>query len=128
MKALARRGFLKALGIAPGAAAAVGARLQQTMMGLDDVTGPMSGAVAPMADAPNQYLSVAQWWENCGEQAARERSQHVHSLDADLVEMRIPMATKARMQRARNYDRAKGDLLRDVARRLSLHGVIKWWS
>ncbi len=132
---LARRGFLKALGIAPAAGAAFvhAVKAQGVTGGLDRFAGfgnsKLSGEiVAATAIKPIKYTSVAEWWEKFGEAEMGRQSRHVSCFDPDLIEMRIPLATKVRIQRQRDYDRSKAERWADMERRLSLHGFIEWWS
>ncbi len=137
MKDLARRGFLKALGVAPAASAAfVHAVKESALTGRlgNAVSGYTGGDVSAKSLAgasinkPVKYTSVAEWWEKFGEAELGRPQRHVSGFDPDLIEMRLPMATKVRIQRQRNYEYAKAEQWANMERRLSLNGFIEWWS
>lgn len=131
--ALGRRGFLQSLAAAPlGAHAA----MQQAKVALlsGGAAGLLSGAGGdvPMpsgvaSGGPLRFTNFASWFEKFGGRL-REQAKHVGGLDPDLIEMRLPLVTKVRMQRERNFEALKNDQRRRFDEILSVKGFFEWWA
>jgi hypothetical protein len=128
MKALARRGFLRLVAAAPAAAGALGLQTKLAAHGMTNLAaGSMAGVAIQSPTAPMKFTSFGDWWTKFGEVAVKKETKHVAGLDADLLDMRLPLTTKVRIQRTRNYERAVEDRRQWFADRLSLNSVVDWW-
>ena len=129
---LNRRSILKALGMAPAAVHVAAEQAKAAMLtgGLGHrdvfVQKVQSAALAP--DNALTFTSFAKWFREFGLDRAREEAEHVAGLDPDIIDMRLPMTTKVRMQRDRQYVRAKRRLERDFASRVARYGEFRWFA
>ncbi len=114
-----RRSILKAIGMVPAAAHVAAERVK---IGLMRDVGTFSigghGSLAPVEQGEGTFFSFKEWFDAFGHDRAWGRSREVSGLDADLIEMRLPLATKVRMQQARQYDRIVENERRRVEKRL----------
>jgi hypothetical protein len=77
---------------------------------------------------PRKFADFGSWFKQIGEKQARRGAHHVSGFDADIIEMRLPLATKVRMQRERNYQREIKEHREWFADTISLKGFVEWWS
>jgi len=128
---MARRGFLKALGAAPVGAQMAAQDLSYRMAGVGKIGGALGNIMSagPLAGASSQvtFQNFASWFREFGAVAIRRESREVTSLDADIVTMHLPLATKVRMQRERNYQWLLENKRDWFGRELKNHGKVDWW-
>lgn len=137
MKLFGRRQILKGIAAAPLAApAAAEAMKLQLMVPGASVLGGLSQGKGNYVDVashgtehtgPIKFWDFASWLKRYGERQILGEARAVHGLDPDIIEMRLPLATKVRMQRGRNYERLlahKKDWF-DLA--IQERGFMEWW-
>ena len=124
---IARRSFLKGVAASPVAGHAMAQHLieQTQLMALGNGYG--AEVASPSAAKPERFLSFANWLKAVGEDEIRREARNIHSVDADIIEMRLPLATKARMQRARNYKRLMEEKRSWFDRLLTRDGKVEYW-
>jgi hypothetical protein len=132
MKSLGRRGVLKAMAAAPVA----GKAIAETMLGEAGryVTlpglkkgGAILGGQSPQGDGQvKRFRSFASWWEAFGKDRLEETAQHM-GWDADILGLRLPLATLTRMQRERNRIKAKETLYRQFMYTFVRRGSVEEW-
>lgn len=127
-----RRSILKAIGIAPAAASALAHQVNAGAVSALTAEGssiPRSGGIAAgsIGNASLKFKDVASWWSEIGDKDARDNARYVSQIDPDIIDMRLPSATKVRLQRERNYERRKQSMLAHMAKKLSLKGFIEDW-
>lgn len=127
-----RRLFLRGMAMAPAVAKMMAPAVTNAALHSGAGVGPnlpYSGAeVAPSiaGDSSVEITSFAEWLKLGGEEALRREAQQVRGFDADLLSMRLPMATLVRMQRARNEKTIYEQHKKAIERRL-MSGAFKWW-
>lgn len=127
---LGRRGLLKLMGVAPAAAGSMAAAAATQAAGF---AVPGLSAAASLGTAPQPsfrsgkafttFLSFlkdqeAEW---------REQSKNVQTVDPDIASMRLPLATKCRMQAERNFERRKILESNWFERHLARDGEVRIW-
>ena len=127
-----RRVVLKILGLSPVTAPVLGQHLSKmAASGAGLLLGDTNQAAPPEAtideEKPQVFRSVSSWWDAFGKSAAFEETRSVDQFDADILSLHWPLQAKVAAQRRRNFEREKDLRLRDMKRRLSLRGFIKWW-
>lgn len=127
---IARRGLLRVLGAAPVAAKMMADEAAARLAGL--AGGTVAPALLPSPGGigntkPRSYLNFGQWFEEIGHDQLREEASYVQSLDPDLAAMQLPLCTKVRMQRARQYSRYLEGRKRWFNRSILFKGVVEWW-
>lgn len=132
---LGRRSFLALLGMAPAAAKTVGA---ESMSAMRDVTGvsalPVETVMSPsypQGVGPDHSRGLR--WLADGkipahvEARLKRESAYVGSLDPDLVTNRsMSWSTKIRIQRGRNYERAKIETVASARMGLAKRALPAW--
>ena len=123
---IGRRSFLKGAAAAPAVASAVAqhtaAQAQNLALG-----GGQGGVAQPFANRPTNFVSFIKWFQDVGEAAIRAEARVFQTVDADIIEMRLPLATKVRMQRARNYKRLLAERRTWFDRTLNREGKVEYW-
>lgn len=129
-----RRALLKLIGVSP-VAATVAAQQGAAMLtgrGLGAVTG-LAGVggvadVAPSASSgPVRFTDFFSWFKEIGRAEIERQAKYVDGFDADIVARHLPLATKVRLQRERNYARIKEERRQDIEKRIGLRGFAEWW-
>ncbi|MGB1214591.1 MAG: hypothetical protein ACPG4X_14600 [Pikeienuella sp.] len=126
-KILGRRSFLRATAALPLVGNAVAQEAKMKMAGLDmlpDLSEEVG--VARDASGPTKFFRFSDLLKKFGDQY-KERADSVSCLDPDIVEMHLPLATKVRMQRERNYERIIESEKRYFERELSVAGFVSRW-
>lgn len=134
-KSLGRRGILKGLALSPlGAAAAAEQAKIGLMTGGTPVVASGRGLMgvsentSAAAQAPLRFLNFASWFKDVGHKQIAKSAQRIDGIDPDILEMRLPMPTKVRMQRRRNFDRIVEDRKDWFSRIVSRDGAVSWWE
>lgn len=131
---VARRGFLKFLGMAPaaGAMAAEQAKISMMGVGANGMNRPLAQSGGPAApqrvEASATFRDFASWLTEVGETELRARARHIDGFDPDIIEMKLPLNTKTMMQRERNYQRILAERQDWFSRVLKREGKVQWWS
>jgi hypothetical protein len=128
MSSLGRRAVLRALGMTPVAANALAK--QATMASAGMTAGFMPpGPPSQLASNESGAVRFHNWadWFRRMEPSIRQEARTVTVLDPDIAEFRLPLATKVRMQRQRNYERIVAERRNYIESKLSLAGFIDWW-
>lgn len=139
-EALGRRGLFRRMGIG---ALLIGTAPQEVAklagIGPSMVLPLLPSAVnaASAAGVTGQAINAAKvfnlasdfsgWWKEFGKVRAWEHSAFVQNLDADIAGFRLPLGTKLRMQRERNYSRIKAHMRADFLRQV-LRGSFHEWG
>lgn len=128
MQQLARRGFLKAMAAAPLGAQAAVDQLALQAAGITGVGAASPETVLPGAPSePVIFRDFASWLHDFGEKRMKEEARDVRRLDPDIISFRLPLTTKVRMQRERNYQRLLEERKDWFANSLKLEGHVRWW-
>lgn len=128
MNGIGRRGFLQALGIAPAAARVMAeeAKLQMLGGGVGGVGLANRPQAVPPSAMPERLTTFADYIGRA-ERGLREQAREIRGFDPDIVEMRLPLTTKVRMQRERNYRRIVESQKGWFARQVERLGFVQWW-
>lgn len=112
-EALGRRSLFKRMGVG---ALLIGTSPQEVAklagvgqnMALPSVLGAADmGRAANAARIFHTASEFGAWWKEFGKASAREQANYNRDLDPDIAGFRLPLGTKLRMQRDRNYGRIK---------------------
>lgn len=127
MTRLSRRDALKAIGIGAPAARLIAEKMKHDMvisagMGVR----PSVTEDSPSSSSPLRLTSFAEWLK-LGHDRLKEEADQISSFDGDIIDMRLPMMTKCRMQRARNYARLVNKRKRWFTKTLAANGAVSWW-
>lgn len=123
---VARRGFLRGLAAAPLGAHVAAEQAKAAMLGA--ASGSVGMAGAPVAAAAPMKLTSFASWLKLAEGPLRRDAKRFQGFDADILEMRLPLVTKMRMQSERNYQRMLAEKREWFDSRLSLKGFVEWWA
>lgn len=130
MTDLTRRQILG--GAAGGLIAATAADLHRTMeMGKIAQLPQSSGgceAATPGRATITKFTDFSKYLKEYGDRALRGEARNIQGMDADLIEMRLPLATKVRMQIERNYRRLIADKKSWFAEAVAKKGFVEWWT
>lgn len=129
MNRITRRSALRAIGLSAPAANMIAGKMTRDMMsnpGIANIGSP-NPEPAAQESAPMTFTSFSDWFREVGEGAIKEEAQHISGFDADICEMYLPLATKVRMQRARNVKRILAKRQNWFARALQSRKVVTWW-
>jgi len=123
-----RRVILKALGLSPAGAHLLGEQAKLGLLSPSSVLRPPSGGspVQEHTQKNEQFTSFQDWFDFVGKAKIKEWARDVYCLDADLVERRLPLATKVRLQRERNYERIIKERRSWFERTLRRWGTVSW--
>jgi hypothetical protein len=126
-----RRGFLRLLGLGAASVPAVALNQKLAAHGVTQL-GAGAGLVGnspaiPTSEGPQRFTDFATWWNRVGLKDCTRQARQVHSFDPDILEMRLPLSTKYRMQRERNLIQIKRDCEMDFLERIARKGVFEWW-
>ncbi len=122
---VSKRSFLKLFAAAPVALAD-----QTKMLGMaahPAVSGARGGEVAAPGRNMVTFTDYTEWFKKFGDAQARKQAEYFHGFDADLIDMRWPIATKVRVQRERNYDRIVEERKASLLGKLAREGSFSWW-
>jgi len=67
-------------------------------------------------------------WLKHGAEHLKRRARSVNGFDADILDRRLPMATKVRLQQERNFQRLLADEEQDFMSRLQRYGFVERWT
>ncbi|HEX6972700.1 MAG TPA: hypothetical protein VF234_10825 [Limnochordia bacterium] len=121
-----RRAFLRAVAAAPVGAQVAAEQAKLSLTGAKVGFGGTDVLPQP-STGPVRFSSFGDWLKRFGETAIRREARNVDRLDPDLVEMRLPLNTKFRMQRERNYQRILEDRRRWFDDTIGVKGFLEWW-
>lgn len=124
MTTISRRAILKGIAATPLGAHAAAEQAKMSAAGLAMGITP-AGTVAGREG--QSFLNFASWLKAGGDDAIQREADQVWRLDPDLVEMRLPMQTKVRMQRKRNYAHVLAYRQGWFARELTKFKIVKCW-
>lgn len=129
---MSRRNVLRGVGgavAAPFAAKAAHVAKSSQLGSIHNAIGLAggNGAGEVGGNAPTAFTSFVKFMSSHGEAEAREQAKYVSGFDPDLIDMHLPMVTKVRMQRARNYKRNLRDKKTFFERTLSRNGKVDVW-
>lgn len=129
LRMTSRRFFLKGLAASPTVAVTLSeqVKMQAAGLGIPPLGGFQSPGVLPPSAAPLKFLSFRDWLPT-GIAAAKQEAQYISYIDADLVERRLPLVTKVRLQRARNYERILADKQTWFEKQIKQFGFVDWWG
>lgn len=104
-----RRQALKALASIPVSAPVLAHTITtQAHLPVAGVAGnAVSGSIRSGLSAPKPkiFTSFSDWLIGAGLKQLREEAKYIRQIDADIISMRLPLATKHRMQQRRNLNR-----------------------
>ena len=130
MSTLSRRDALRAIGLGAPAAGFIAEKIKRDMVMNPGISG--GGACAPTSahpsDGPLKFTSFADWFKRFGCNRAKREAHEISGFDGDIIDMHLPMVTKIRMQRARNYTRILERQKHQFNGELSAKGVFTWWA
>jgi len=127
-----RRKFLGGIALAPiGVHAAAEAAKTSMMTGVSNPIGLASGLSDGVPATANGgsvvFKDFVSWFASHGEETCRQEAANVQGFDPDILEMRLPMATKKRMQIERQYKRSVAEQRTWFDRVLKRDGRVEWW-
>lgn len=130
---VSRRAFLRQAAVTPIAGAVVAK--QALMPGAGGLNGILAGSgmggISPPtagSPTPTSFTSFAKWFSNFGDEAAKNEAQYVNGFDPEIIELRLPLQTKVRMQRKRNYIRVCKEKKSWFTNTVKREGKVDWWS
>ncbi len=126
MDGLSRRDALKAIGIGAPAAGFVAEKIKRDMV-IDPGISSVNDQPEPARETPMKFTSFGDWFKRFGHDALKREAHRIEGFDGDIIDMHLPMVTKIRMQRARNYARRLTGRKQWFSERLSANGVVSWW-
>ncbi len=128
-----RRNVLKGIGLAPVAAKAAADEL--ATVGMEGfahhgsypppVLEAQVGAVPARA---RRFLSFDEWFAAKGEAELRDQAKNVTQMDPEIAAMRLPLATKVRMNEERFFRRLVAQRRSWVSRVLKTKGFLEEWD
>lgn len=129
---LARRGMLQALAAFPLGARVAAEQVKTSLLTNAGAAGLIGGTAVPHPTStgalqPMKFVSFPDWLKQIGERQIREQARHIVGFDADLIAMRLPLATKVRIQTERNYERQLASRREWFERRVSIAGFFEEW-
>ena len=131
MNNVTRRSALRLVGLGAPAAQFVAEKVKSDMLlnaGIANIGAP-NGAPATCDEVPpTKYSNFNGWLKSVGREAIKKEARWIQGFDADLIDMHLPLATKVRMQRARNCQRVLDERQQWFAKKLNLNGFVKWWD
>lgn len=83
---------------------------------------------APQGNEPARFTSFRSWFSQIGREKIKRLAKNIIGFDADLIEMRLPLTTKVRIQRRRNYERLLAEKKNWFAEHLGRRGFVQWWD
>lgn len=126
-EALGRRGLFKRLGVGALLASSGQENIARLAnIGVDPGAILGGGVPVSMPSASRifrQASDFSTWWK----EYARSQNSHdyISSIDPDIAGFRLPLSTKVRMQRDRNYDKAKARAKIQFLSRLLFDGKVE---
>ena len=126
--ALSRRDALKAIGIGAPAAGFIAEKIKRDMVINPGISGDVSCQPESTSDGPLKFTSFADWFKRFGGERAKHEAHQISGFDGDIIDMHLPMVTKIRMQRARNYAQILERQKRQFNNELSTKGMFTWWA
>jgi hypothetical protein len=77
---------------------------------------------------PKIFRQFADWFGAFGEKRARRDARDVVGFDPDILELNLPMPTKVRMQRERNFQRIVARQKESFLEHMEREGKFEWWA
>lgn len=74
-----------------------------------------------------QFLNWGEWFSAGGKRELQETANNIDGFDPDLIAMSLPLVTKVRWQRERNYKRALAERKGWFERALKRNGHVHDW-
>lgn len=127
---ISRRSILRGLAAVPFAGEAVARAAKTASLAAAPLLSSAAVEVAGSAPQPygnTTFASLADWLSGGGEQEIRDRARNNTEYDHDLLSLRLPMPTIARMQYQRNLKREREKMCRSMLAMLAKNGKIEWW-
>lgn len=126
-----RRAFLGKLVAAPVVGSGFVKDAQARLAGIQGVGATSSAAMNSEAPVVGEgclkFSDFSTWWRDIGMQQVRREAASITIIDPDLAVMQLPLTTKFRIQRNRNFDRLKADKQSWFRQRLGASGIVEWW-
>ena len=122
---LNRRGILKVFASAPVLVPEVGLPTLG-VAGVQFPTPPVTSQ--PAIGKEPRFTDFTSWLTYRGRESLEEQASNVKSFDPDIWSFRLPLATKYRFQRERNYARLLESKERWFKRCLGERGFVSWWD
>ncbi len=128
--ALSRRDALKAIGVGAPAAGFIAEKIKRDMVLNPGIAGDGNhlAETTSASDGPLKFTSFADWFKRFGCNRAKNEANQISGFDGDIIDMHLPMVTKIRMQRARNYTRILERQKHQFSNELSTKGWFTWWA
>lgn len=126
--ALSRRDALKAIGIGAPAAGFIAEKIKRDMVINPGISGGGDCPSGVASDGPLKFTNFADWFKRFGCHRAKRDAHQISGFDGDIIDMHLPMVTKIRMQRARNYARILENQKHQFNGELSTKGWFTWWA
>ncbi len=127
MNALSRRNALRAIGLGAPAAGFVAEKFKRDMVISPGVSNVASGQPGPPCSESLKFTSFGDWLKRIGYDALKGEARLISGFDGDIIDMHLPMTTKCRMQRARNYARLLEGRKHWFSERLGAQGFVTDW-
>ena len=86
-----------------------------------------SGDSACALNAGTKFSSFADWLSKYGHASMKLEARATPCFDADIIDMRLPLVTKVRLQRTRNYSRLLERRKSAIAKEIGLNGFYECW-
>ena len=125
---LSRRDALKAIGVGAPAAGFIAEKIKRDMVINPGIARDASYAPEVASHGPLKFTNFADWFKRFGCNSAKDEAHQISGFDGDIIDMHLPMVTKIRMQRARNYTRILERQKHQFSNELSTKGWFTWWA
>lgn len=124
-----RRGILKLLAASPAGAHILGQQLTATAGGGALAVASNLGYPGnlPSTTQPERFYDFASWFIKHGRRQLWQEAKPTY-LDPDIMSMHLPINTKHRMQRLRNYDQLIEQRKLSFGNAFKTQGWIEWWT
>lgn len=131
MNNLSRRDAIKAIGVGAPAAGFVTEKFKRDMaINPGIISGNVESPAEPSSDSPDKstkFTNFTDWLKDVGQNELKNEAHYINGFEGDIIDMHLPMVTKIRMQRARNYERLLENKRHWFAKRLHTNGFVAWW-
>ncbi|HDZ73699.1 MAG TPA: hypothetical protein ENH55_13220 [Aurantimonas coralicida] len=127
MTPLTRRMALRAFAAAFVSAPVVAEAQKRAMVLAPGISN--EGIEPPSSDNERlTFTDYASWFSRVGHAEITRQASYIHGFDGDIIDFHLPMVTKVRMQRARNYERILAERKRWFVKKIGLKGFVNWWE
>ena len=107
---------------------ATAAKVVAEEIDLNKITVPLSTASVGESAPGEKFTDFSTWLSEAGDECLKREARYIRAFDADIVAMRLPLVTKARMQRKRNYQTALADSRKRFYKAIGVNGFFQWWG